>query len=195
MMDAAADLYEDTAALPRLPRTAYLTTLQARIGKQKAYKRELEKAAEIGSQCHRLLEWNIRKALGQKVGPEPKVFDDALWAFMAFSDWAAKVNLKPKLIEQIVFSTRHGYAGTMDLMAEVDGVDTLVDFKTSKAVYAEAHLQTAAYRVALQEMGHGTVDRAVIVRLPKVQTDPGPVAQTSTGPSCTMTPCSHISSP
>jgi hypothetical protein len=172
VVDAAADLYLDLAKTPPMSRPAYIATLQARVGKTKAHKRELDKAAEIGSQAHGLIEWNLRRALGQKVGPEPRVVDAAQWAFMAFQDWAGQVRLKPIHIEQTVFSRLHGYAGTMDLLAEVDGVVTLVDFKTGKAIYGEAMLQNVAYQVALAEMGHQKAEAGLIVRLPKLQSDP-----------------------
>ena len=171
--EVAADLYEDLRAVSTpMPRMAYLTTLQARIGKSKAHQRELAKAGEIGTQVHKLIEWNLRRSLGQEAGLEPQVKDDATWAFMAWQDWAQAVHLKPLFIEQTVFSKTHGYAGTMDLLAEVEGVVTLVDFKTGKAVYAEAHLQNVAYQAALIEMGHTVPATGCIVRLPKVQTDP-----------------------
>lgn len=171
-LDAAADLYLDLCKVKPMSRTTYVATLDGRIGKQKAHRKQLEKAGEIGSQVHELIEWNLRHRLGQKVGPEPHVVDDAQWAFMAFQDWANSVRLKPIFIEQTVFSKAHGYAGTMDVLAEVNGVPTLIDFKTGKAIYAEAFLQNIAYQVALEEMGHRKAEAGVIVRLPKVQTDP-----------------------
>lgn len=171
--EAAADLYMDLCQIGKpMPRTAYLTTLQARIGKSKAHQRELSKAGEIGTQVHKLIEWNLRRSLKQEAGPEPRVSDDAQWAFMAYQDWATSVSLKPLFIEQTVFSRTHAYAGTMDLLAEVSGAVTLVDFKTGKAIYAEAHLQNVAYQAALCEMGYVAPAGGVIVRLPKVQTDP-----------------------
>ena len=172
-LDSAADLYVDCASTPPMSRATYIATLTGRLGKQKAHKRELEKAGEIGSQAHALIEWNLRQRLGQKVGPEPRVVDDAQWAFMAFQDWANSVNLEPIFIEQTVFSLKHGFAGTMDLLARVNGAVTLVDFKTGKAIYAEAFLQNVAYQAAMMEMGHSVPEGGLIVRLPKVQTDPG----------------------
>jgi hypothetical protein len=47
-----------------------------------------------------------------------------------------------------------------------------VDFKTGRSIYPEATLQAAAYITALKEMGHGRPDGGLIVRLPKVTTDP-----------------------
>lgn len=172
-IEAAADLYEDLAKITQqMPRTAYITTLQGRLGKTKAHQRELTKAGEIGTQTHALVEWHLRKELGQQVGTEPRVVDDAQWAFMSYQDWAKSVDLKPRFIEQMVFSRQHCYAGTMDLLAEVNGVLTLVDFKTGKGVYGEAHLQNVAYQMALREMGHSEPAGGLIVRLPKVQSDP-----------------------
>lgn len=171
-IDAAADLYIDCSKTPAMSRATYIATLDGRIGKQKAHKRTLDKAGEIGSQAHALIEWNLRSQLHQKVGPEPRVNDQAQWAFMAFQDWANSVALEPIYIEQTVFSKAHGYAGTMDLLAKVNGVPTLIDFKTGKAIYAEAFLQNVAYQAALKEMGHDSAAGGLIVRLPKVDTDP-----------------------
>lgn len=172
VMDASADLYQDLAKTPAMSRVTYIATLQSRLGKQKAHQKELAKAGDIGAQVHALIEWNLRQSLGQTVGPEPKVVDKAQWAFMAFQDWANSVNLKPIFIEQMVYSRTYRYAGTMDLLAEVNGVLSLVDFKTGKSIYAEAYLQNIAYQQALIEMGHSTPQAGYIVRLPKVDTDP-----------------------
>ena len=171
-IEASADLYEDIHATPKMSRPTYVATLDARIGKVRAHTKLLAKAAEIGSQVHALVEWNLRRMLGQKVGPEPKIDDKAMWAFMAFEDWSKSVSFKPLLIEQTVFSLTHKYAGTMDLLAEVNGILTLVDWKSGKAVYGEAHLQNVAYQVALAEMGHQKAQAGLILRLPKVETDP-----------------------
>ena len=173
VMEAAAELYLDLAKIPTpMAKPVYLTTLQSRLGKTKAHQRELAKAGDIGTQVHTLIEWNLRRSLGHVVGPEPRVVDDATWAFMAWQDWAASVDLKPVHIEQTVWSAIHAFAGTMDLLAYVRGVLTLIDVKTGKAIYPEAHLQNIAYQVALAEMGHSTPKAGLIVRLPKVQTDP-----------------------
>jgi hypothetical protein len=96
----------------------------------------------------------------------------AQWAFRAFETWATRVHLKPVRIERIVVSKVHGYAGTADLIARVDGVLSLIDFKTGKAIYPEAHLQSVAYGVALEEMGYAALP-GLIVRLPKLETDAG----------------------
>ena len=171
-VEAAADLYEDVAGTPKMARVVYVSTLQARLGQVKAHKRAAAKACDIGSQTHAVIEHQLRKAMGQREGPEPTLVDEAMWAFMAWQDWAQAAEIKPVFIEQVVWSASHGYAGTMDLLAWVRGHLTLIDFKTSKGIYPEYKLQVAAYVRAMNEMGHGPVTRGAIVRLPKTTTDP-----------------------
>jgi hypothetical protein len=197
--EAAADFYAETANTPQLPRPMYLLGLEQRLGKTKAHVKALAKASEIGTAAHAKIEWRMKRDLGQPVGPEPMVPDAAQWAVMAFEDWAKAVRLRPQFIEQTVFSRTHQYAGTMDLLATLDSaallamlerqgavdatvgdwlrtrtdVNALIDFKTGKSIYGEAHLQSVAYQRALAEMGHGRADGGLIVRLPKVTTDPG----------------------
>lgn len=169
---ASLSLYRDIYGTPKMSDIAYLTSLQTRLGKEKAHSKELAKAGDIGTQAHKLIEWNLRATLMQEAGPSPAVTDKATWAFMAWEDWKKSVNLKPIYIESTVWSKTHGYAGTMDLLAEVNGKLTVVDWKTGKAIYPEAYLQNAAYRYALREMGHGDPVQGIIVRLPKNVEDP-----------------------
>lgn len=174
--DAAADLFESFAreiVPPQMPRASYVATLLARLGPANAHQKLLAKAGDIGTQTHKLIEWTMRTAIGADAGPKPVVSDAALWGFMAFEDWAKSVAFKPVLIERTVYSLTHGYAGTLDVLARVNGALTNVDFKTGKAVYPEAQLQSAAYQIALVEMGYlPPAGGGLIVRLPKVETDP-----------------------
>ena len=176
---AAGDLWEDLPiTTPKMGRMAFIATLDNRIGKTKAHAKELAKAADIGSEAHAYIEWSLRRELKQAVGPEPRISDKALWAFMAWQDWRKATNLVPLAIEQTVWSGKHGYAGTMDLYAETDLPTggrgrVLVDFKTGKAIYKEASLQIAAYTEALIEMGHAERPiHGMVVRLPKIEDDP-----------------------
>jgi hypothetical protein len=142
------------------------------LSAQKAHTRASERALDIGSQAHKLVEWSMHKALGRAVGPEPKVREEALLAYLAWQDWLLAHRVEPVWIEQAVYHPTLGYAGTLDLVARVDGVLALVDIKTSKAVYAEYELQVAAYAHALAAMGHERVEVGYIVRLPKA-VEPG----------------------
>ncbi len=183
--EAAAALYADTAKLATpLPRAAYVLALEQRLGQTKAHVKALASAADIGTQAHHAIEHALRTQLGVAVGPAPVLPDAALWAFMAFEDFAREVALTPLAVEQVVYSHTHQYAGTLDLVADLDAaalltrlerqgpvslalaawlrqqgaVRAIVDFKTGKAIYGEASLQAVAYERALAEMGHGRHD-------------------------------------
>ena len=180
-IETSADLYVDlfqqlhatTTGGEILSRTAYIATVKRRLGQQKAHQRELETAGNIGSEAHALIEWTLRDMLGQAQGKAPVVRAPARAAFVAFQSWASTVDLQPIFVEQTVYSLNHAYAGTMDLLAKVDGKLTLIDWKTSTRVYNEASLQNIAYQQAVQEMGHPTPERGLIIRLPKTIQDKG----------------------
>ena len=146
--------------------------LQDDLGKEKAHIKELAKAGEIGSQVHALIEFTLRMELCEKVGPSPALEPKAQFAYAEWQKWRQSVKLKPLMVEFTMVSHKYGYAGTADLLAEVNGVLTLVDWKTGKSVYREAHLQNAAYRQAVREMGLGDPQQGLILRLPKSTEDP-----------------------
>lgn len=177
VLRAAADLWEDLPIVsPRLSRSAYLSTLERRVGKEKAHAKASAKAMDIGSEAHGRIEWQLRTDLGQKPGPQPEISEKALWAFMAYEDWRLQAGITPLLIEQTVWSNTHQYAGTMDLYCRLEhqGINAVADWKTAKGIYPEMFLQVVAYAQALIEMGHAEPPVAgLIVRLPKVETDPG----------------------
>ena len=57
-------------------------------------------------------------------------------------DW----QVEPVLVERPVWNLRHGWAGTLDLVARIaDGRTWILDYKTSKGIYAEVSLQLACY--------------------------------------------------
>jgi hypothetical protein len=61
--------------------------------------------------------------------------------------------LKPKLIatEQHIFSDKYQYAGTIDLVVEINGEVWLLDIKTSNSLHTSYDLQLAAYAQAWNE--------------------------------------------
>ena len=137
----------------------------------KAADREKQRAATIGTAVHAGIEWHLRRRLGEDAGPEPQLPDAAAWAVESWKDWAAKVALCPLAIERTVYCPECGYAGTMDLYARVEGVATVLDWKTGRAIYSEAFLQNVAYRHAARRLGMPAA-QGLIVRLPKLLDDP-----------------------
>lgn len=165
---------QPAALLHEKPDDAWKLVLQL-TENQKAAEKIKKEAGEIGTAAHALIEWFTRRELGFPVPSDPPETPEAAqWAFMAWQDWARKVNLKPLEVELVLYSTQHGYIGTADLIGYVENQLTCVDYKTGKAVYREAHLQNVAYRSAYAERaGESEWLRGLVLRLPKVDTDPG----------------------
>lgn len=74
---------------------------------------------------------------------------------------------KPTVIaaEEFTFSDKYKYAGTADLIVEMDGERWLLDVKTSNNLHRSYDLQLAAYAKAWEEMFGQKIDRTGILWL------------------------------
>jgi hypothetical protein len=137
--DYAVDHWDELAELDP---SARLKTLQgARYEKS-------DKAKKRGTEVHTYAE---RLVKGEKVQGIPDELRGHVEAYVRFLD---AFDVEPVLVEATVFSVQYGYAGTLDLVADLT-VDSrerkrmLLDVKTNeKGIFAEAALQLAAYRFA-----------------------------------------------
>lgn len=73
----------------------------------------------------------------------------------AFDSWVKSNNVIVVEHERSVYSEKYRYAGTLDLLVKFNKEEkpTLIDIKTGKDIYPEAHLQVSAYKQALEEDG------------------------------------------
>ncbi len=102
------------------------------------------RSAEEGTLVHTTVEAILKK--------EPVAIPDSIRpAIAAFMEFYNQHTVVPLKIEERVVSKKHGYAGTIDVLAEVNGQLGVLDIKTSKAIYRDHHLQTAAYVEAFRE--------------------------------------------
>jgi hypothetical protein len=114
-----------------------------------------KEALGIGSEVHDAVEHYL------KTGKERKLeIPESISAFVAFLEWQDSVHLEVIETEKTVNGKY--YAGTLDLLAMVNGVRTIVDIKTSKAIYPDYRYQIAAYRAT-----QNNVDGSGILRLDK----------------------------
>ncbi|RTI54805.1 hypothetical protein CSW14_07040 [Thermus scotoductus] len=120
---------------------------------------ESQKAADTGSEVHDWIEGFLQGVpKGLPVNPRARK------AVESFLDWWHREKRDFLLSEEIVAHPPLGYAGKVDLVLQ-DG--TLVDFKTSKALYPEYRLQLGAYALALEWWENITPTRGLLVRLGK----------------------------
>ncbi len=107
--------------------------------------RTRDRAADRGSLVHSFAEAYARGAALDTDGLPETVRGYG----RAFRAWVETVRPVPLFTEANVYSDRHGYAGTTDLIAAFpDRQVRLVDLKTTGDVYLEVALQLEAYRQA-----------------------------------------------
>jgi len=118
---------------------------------RKEWRNVQQQALDIGTNTHEYIHQYLTT---QK---EPKIENSAEQAaFLAFLEWKDKNKLEPITMETRVYgkidTDEYMYAGTCDLICELNGVITLIDFKTAKDIYDEYIYQVAAYATAENQM-------------------------------------------
>lgn len=91
-------------------------------------------------------------------------------SFLSYLNWEKPHTIEPILVETPLVSEQYRYGGTLDLLAKVDGVITLIDFKTGRALYPEHSIQVAAYWLLALEHGY-SVSNALILRIGRDETE------------------------
>jgi hypothetical protein len=103
-----------------------------------------EASAREGTMVHEAVEAIAR-------GEHPHVDPLVQPSVDAFSEFLRNNDIEPLLIEKRIVSPHHRYAGTIDMLARVNGVVGVLDIKTGKRIYRDYGMQTAAYVQALRE--------------------------------------------
>lgn len=126
-----------------------------------------KKAMEAGTIAHDY----FQKFVEMKISDTEKLIDmpenkESCKAIVAFLGWNADRKIEWLASELVVASDEHRIAGKLDGLANIDGVATLIDFKTSSQIGADALLQCGGYSIMLEEMGF-QVRQYLILRTPK----------------------------
>ena len=119
-----------------------------------AHKRTLDEAGKAGTIAHEMIEAHLK---GREVLSTDNEMAQA--SFANFLEFEKTCEPRWEAAEMTVFNTKERYAGTLDFIAEIPGLQpglTMGDTKTGKGVYPEVALQLAAYRHAdFIEFEHG----------------------------------------
>lgn len=127
----------------------------------------MQRAAKEGTQVHQAIETLVE-------GGEISWMDEFGNAKYSQIVWDMIIRFhefwttyKPTLLstEQFVFSDEHKYAGTADLVVELNGEIWLLDIKTSNSLHKSYDLQLAAYAKAFKECKDIDIQRTGILWL------------------------------
>lgn len=124
------------AELEELPPTQRLKQLnEARFT-------DRDSAANRGRDVHRYAEALV-------AGERVKKPDDIAGHIESYVRFLDEFEPHPIVVEGVVINRQHGYAGTLDLIADIGEERWLLDIKTSRSgVFGDVALQLAAYRYA-----------------------------------------------
>jgi hypothetical protein len=108
-------------------------------------------AASVGTLAHYLIECQLGLSEPDLTDFTPAQLERAQTSLASFNAWLVGHELKPLMLEAQLVSEQYGYGGTIDCYATLDGVPTLLDFKTSSGIYEEHKFQVASYQRLLVE--------------------------------------------
>ena len=115
----------------------------------------VDEMATIGTLAHEMIAHHLGASEPDLSDYTPKQVSLAENACLSYYEWEKGKKMETILVEAQLVSEDYEYGGTVDWYGTVDGVLTLVDLKTSKALYDDHVYQLAAYRHLLTENGHG----------------------------------------
>jgi len=119
-------------------------------------------SANWGKLAHDIIE---KKLAGKECGILPAI----LPSINAFERWLSRHKINALNFEETVLSKNFLYAGTFDVLAEIDGKLGILDLKTSTGIWDEYSLQTAAYVQAYNEKTCGKAKTRWILRVDQYQ--------------------------
>ncbi len=136
-----------------------------KLGRQGVNSTEfLNHVADAGTLAHLLIQSRLTGAEQDTDGYDNDQVSMAQNALASFGAWATDKALETRQLELSLVSEAHRYGGTLDFYGTVDGVLTVIDFKTSSAIYDDHCFQLAGYHQLLTENWHAVAE-ARIVRL------------------------------
>jgi hypothetical protein len=110
--------------------------------------------AQAGTIGHDLICCHLEKREFNATDIPADILDVAETCFLKYLEWERDHDVEPILCEKSLVSEIMRYGGQIDFYGRIDGILTLKDFKTAKAIWPEMLYQVAAYRQLLVENGH-----------------------------------------
>lgn len=116
-----------------------------------AHDRVREEAAEIGTNVHDILAswWRSQQNISDGLYMKSVVFDagneTVAKCVHAALDWFSQHDLKPVKVEESQYSRIHKFCGRPDFIGRIDGQLSVLDYKSTKALYPEVCLQETGY--------------------------------------------------
>jgi hypothetical protein len=126
----------------------------------------LDQAGTIGTIAHYLIECHLKRIKPELADYSKNDIEKAENAFVAYLEFEKQNNIEVIANELQLASEKYLYGGTCDLIAKVNGITTLMDFKTSSGLWPDMRIQLAAYKNLLIEHGYD-IQQVHLLRIDK----------------------------
>lgn len=127
--------------------------------------------AEIGTIAHEMILCYHENRKFEPGDRPADLIDKAENCLLSYFNWEKGHKIEPILCEAQLVSRSWKFGGTLDMYANVDGIPTLLDYKTGKAIYPEYFYQCAAYRNLLMEIKGEEVNQVRILQVGRDETE------------------------
>ena len=134
------------------------------------YRKVRDQAGDTGTLVHYLILCQLKNQEPDLSYYTPQDLASAASPMNKFNEWLKGKQVVTGLLETPLVSETYGFGGTPDFYGWVDGIGTLLDFKTGREVYQEAFCQVAAYKELLIESGYSP-EAVKIIRIGKSEDD------------------------
>jgi len=116
-----------------------------------ALNKERDAAADAGTVSHEMIDCDLKGNEFDSSKYSAEILSKAETGFLNYLEWKRGANLKVVASETPLVSEMYLYGGTIDCLAIIRDRLTLLDWKTSNAVYEDHLIQIAAYAVLWEE--------------------------------------------
>jgi hypothetical protein len=129
-----------------------------------------DEAGEIGTLAHYMVACHLTGKVPDFSESSPSIIDKASNSFLSYLEWEKAHIIRPIIQEVPIVSEIYKYGGQPDIYGEIDGILTLLDFKTG-GIFDESRRQIAAYRNLIIESGLEEPERCVILSINREAND------------------------
>jgi len=129
----------------------------------KTWEKITKEATDIGTEVHNIIENYLKDGI-MMLSKNNDIVNRCL---TAFKSWYNTVILKPIELELTQFDEVNQVAGTCDFIGKVDGVMTLLDWKTSSHIYPNYWIQVNLYAHLYNRTAKRKIKQVGILRMDK----------------------------
>jgi hypothetical protein len=129
-----------------------------------------DEKAMVGTLAHSMILSDLAGGTAESYDNSQREIDQAENAYLKFCEWKKQHTLESTMVEGAMVSEMYRFGGTVDYYGLIDGVLTLLDFKTGANLYPEMWYQLAGYNILLDELGH-RVEQRILLNIGRDETE------------------------